>query len=274
MSTALITIAHGRHDHLTRQYEALALSTVRPGLLVIVAMDDPEISRLDLAGPSPLVVELGPGESGLPLARARNAGASAALTAGADVLVFLDVDCIPAAALIESYTASAHDPLWTGSLLCGPVSYLPPAEAGGYNLERLDDLAQPHPARPAPAPGSIVAGDDPALFWSLSFAVSVGTWATIGGFPEVYEGYGAEDTDFAMLARAAGVDLAWVGAARAFHQYHPTTTPPVQHLDDIVRNATIYFERWGEWPMSGWLEQFQRSGLVEWTPRALSRTAP
>ena len=30
-----------------------------------------------------------------------------------------------------------------------------------------------------------------------------------------------------------------------------TTTPPVQHLEAICRNASIYHEKWGEWPMSG-----------------------
>jgi len=274
MPTALITIAHGRHDHLVRQYEALARSTSPVEIPVIVAMDDPQIAGLPFAGLSPTVIECGPGNAGLPLARARNAGATAALEAGAEVLVFLDVDCIPAPGLVEAYAASASDPLWAGSLLCGPVSYLPPAGPAGYDLDRLAELAEPHPARPAPEPGEVIRGDDPTLFWSLSFAVTAETWGRIGGFPEVYEGYGAEDTDFAMLARAAGIDLAWVGAARAFHQYHPTTTPPVQHLDDIVRNASVYFERWGEWPMSGWIEEFERRGLIEWTASTLSRVEP
>ena len=40
-SVGLVTIAHGRHEHLTRQYEALASSTVLPDATVLVGMDDP-----------------------------------------------------------------------------------------------------------------------------------------------------------------------------------------------------------------------------------------
>ena len=66
------------------------------------------------------------------------------------------------------------------------------------------------------------------------------------------------------------MDLAWVGGANAFHQYHPVSRPPVEHLVDIVRNATLYHQRWGQWPMAGWLEEFARRGLVDWTDDALT----
>jgi len=271
MRCALITIAHGRHAHLLRQYEALGASTVQPDDVILVAMDDRSLADLPFGDVGPTIVDLPAGRRGLPLAAARNAGAEAALRAGADVLIFLDVDCLPGPGLVESYLAGAADPAWAGSVLCGPVTYLPPAPEGGYDLAALDELADPHPARPAPEPGTVIRGTDPALFWSLSFAVTAQTWRAIGGFADIYEGYGAEDTDFALTAKAAGVHLAWVGGARAFHQHHPTANPPVQHLDDIVHNANIYFERWGAWPMGGWLEQFQRAGLVRWTADSLER---
>jgi len=271
MRTALVTIAHGRHDHLLRQYEALALSTRQPDEVILVAMDDPQLADLPFDRIRPTVVDVPAGRRGLPLAAARNAGAEAALSAGADVLVFLDVDCLPSPDVIEAYSAAAAEPGWSDRLLCGPVAYLPPPPPTGYDLGIVDRLAEPHAARPAPEPGEILAGQDPSLFWSLSFAVTAQTWRRVGGFAEVYEGYGAEDTDFALAARAAGVGLAWVGGARAFHQYHPTANPPVQHLDDIVRNANHYFAHWGEWPMGGWLEQFQTAGLVRWTATSLER---
>ena len=94
------------------------------------------------------------------------------------------------------------------------MTYLPPPEDPeiGYPLT-LDPLTNPHPARPAPPTGEIVAGSDYELFWSLSFALTSSTWRTIGGFCEHYRGYGAEDTDFAQMARAAGVPMRWVGGA-------------------------------------------------------------
>jgi hypothetical protein len=56
--------------------------------------------------------------------------------------------------------------------------------------------------------------------------------------------------------------MGWIGDARAYHQWHPVSRPPVEHLDDIVRNAEIYRARWGTTPMLGWLEAFEDRGLV------------
>ena len=41
--------------------------------------------------------------------------------------------------------------------------------------------------------------------------------------------------------------------ARAYHQHHPSSSPPVQHLADILRNGALFRRRWGRWPMEGWL---------------------
>ena len=62
--------------------------------------------------------------------------------------------------------------------------------------------------------------------------------------------------------RDAGTPLAWVGGAHAYHQHHPTSSPPWQHLDDILRNGRRFANRWGHWPMTGWLEAFERAGAV------------
>jgi GT2 family glycosyltransferase len=62
------------------------------------------------------------------------------------------------------------------------------------------------------------------LFRSLNFAVRRTTFSKrIGGFDEDYRGSENEDTDFAMRAARAGVPVAWVGGALAFHQDHPPT---------------------------------------------------
>lgn len=151
-------------------------------------------------------------------------------------------------------------------MFCGTVSYLPAPGSDGYRLDELAHLAQPHGARPAPADGQILPARDYSLFWSLSFAVGADTWQRLGGFHEQYVGYGGEDTDFAQLARRAGVPLYWIGGAPAYHQHHPVEQPPVSHLDDILRNAHIFRDRWGWWPMRGWLEQFAELGLVRYEP--------
>ncbi len=250
-----MTIAHGRHEHLRRQQRSLTTGTRRPDDVVVVAMDDLGLDALTDGH----VVHLDARPSGLPLAAARNAGARAAIERGAEVLVFLDVDCLAGPDLVAAYdeTVTAHP----GTVWSGPVTYLPEGtdEAG---LDRPWLLDAPHPARPAPRPGELVHGADPDLFWSLSFALHREAWERAGGFCEEYAGYGGEDTDFAQQATARGLDLGWVGGARTYHQWHPTESPPVRHLDDILRNGALFHRRWGWWPMLGWLEAFEQRGLV------------
>lgn len=267
MKTAVITTASGRHDHLARQWQGLATGSELPDDYVVVAIADPAIADLVIGGPvTPRVTHLATSPTGLPLAQARNLGAAKALSAGAEVLIFLDVDCIPSPQLLRRYRHAAGEP--GQYLLCGPVAYLPPALPGGYPMHDLSRLASPHPARPAPAETRIVDTEDHALFWSLSFAVTASTWETLGGFCEDYTGYGGEDTDFGETARQAGVRIRWIGGATAFHQYHSISDPPVEHLDDILRNATTFHRRWGWWPMTGWLTEFERRHLIRFIPKS------
>jgi hypothetical protein len=254
--TAVITPVAGRHDHLARQRAALRGA----GQHVVVAMGEGEAERC--GGSGDVLLEVPREPDGLPLARARNVGARRALECGADLLVFLDVDCLPGPGLLRRYREVAE--AGEDALLCGPVAYLPPTPPGGYELSALPTLASAHPARPVP---------DDTLFWTLSFAVTAVTWQRIGGFCEAYVGYGGEDTDYGQLARQAGVDLWWVGGAWAYHQHHPVESPPVRHLDDILRNAAIFHDRWGWWPMGGWLDAFAQRGLAHYDPeRGWTRT--
>ncbi|WP_202977759.1 glycosyltransferase family 2 protein [Nocardioides daphniae] len=257
---AVVTIAHGRHDHLAHQQRALAVCDGPPPDRVVVAMGDPELHDWrPEAGPAPAVVPIEVPDEGLPLAAARNAGARTALARGADVLVFLDVDCVPAPGLVAAYTAAVVESPYV--VWSGPVTYLPPG-ADVSDPTQLAALDDPHPARPAPAPGERQRGAEPDLFWSLSFALGRSAWERTGGFWSEYVGYGGEDTDFARVVREVGLELGWDGSARAYHQHHPTQSPPVQHLDAILRNGAVFAARWGEWPMRGWLEEFERAGLV------------
>lgn len=267
MRTAVITLVSGRHAHLALQRRGLLAGDLRPDLHVVVAMNDGHArDMLDGHAPCPDVVELRYPPGPLPLARARNAGAEHALHSGADVLIFLDVDCVPGPRLVSRYlqlAASEQSP----TVLCGPVSYLPPPPAAGYRLSALAELGHPHPARPVPPETGILTGGDHTLFWSLSFAVHANLWRELGGFCEQYAGYGGEDTDFGQLAAGRGVALTWVGGAWAYHQYHPSADPPVQHVGDIIANATIFHRRWGWWPMGGWLHEFERRGLIAFEHR-------
>lgn len=266
LRTALITAAAGRRGHLRLQQDGLARSSRAADVRVIVAMREPPI---DILRRDDVLISLATGNR-LPLARARNVGALAAIDRGAELLIFLDVDCVPAPGLVERYVvAAAADP---DSLLSGPVHYLSPPERGGYDLNALPVPPTGHAARPTPNEDELIFHGDHRLFWSLSFAISTTRWRTVGGFDERYEGYGGEDTDFGQRAKSHGIDLTWVGGAWAYHQYHPTSDPPVQHLNDILRNARLFHDRWGWWPMQGWLDAFESLGLIYWdaaTPKCV-----
>ena len=287
---AVLTIVAGRHDHLRGQLDGLRRGSVRPGLHVVVGMGDPAVREVvsedraaaraadlaaDRAGGAggaveTVVVDLDVPDGGeLPLARARNLAADTAVGRGADLLVLLDVDCVPGTGTLSAYRGAAADPLVRAApgprVLSGAVHYLPPRPGPGarYAHAELPDLAAPHPARPSPPPGTVVAATTAErwLFWSLSFAVHVPDWSRLR-FCEEYTGYGAEDTDLAAQVVAAGGSMFWVGGADAYHQHHPTRNPPVQHLDAILRNAATFHRRWGWFPMQGWLQEFERLGLA------------
>ncbi len=257
MKLAVITIVSGRHQHLRLQLAALARCVRRADLHIVVSMDDPQVAGI--CGSAATVVPVHCPNQRLPLAAARNAGASQAIARDAEVLVFLDVDCLPDVTLLTRYAdVAAQQP---AALLSGPVAYLPPPPPGGYVLDDVARSAKPHPGRPVPETDEVIPLDH-TLFWSLSFALRASTWSRIGGFYGGYTGYGGEDTDYAELARSRGVPHLNVGAAWAYHQWHPSTDPPLRHLADIVRNGRIFRDRWGWWPMTGWLQAFARMGLL------------
>ncbi|MBD0863616.1 glycosyltransferase [Gordonia sp. zg691] len=266
-TVAVITIASGRHDHLGRQLDAFDHSTVRPDVHIVVAMDDPGVEEVAAAHRIRAVPFRCDEPGTLQLADARNAGAAAAIAAGASILVFLDVDCIPEPLMLERYLRSCAATEELRLLYCGPVTYLP-ADQTVFDARELNRFTDPHPARPSPGSGQTQLSTAMTLFWSLSFAIRAADWLELGGFHPGYRGYGGEDTDFAMSAAHNGFRIAWVGGAHAYHQHHPVSDPPVEHLADILRNARVFHRRWGRWPMEGWLNAFADRGLVAYDASA------
>ncbi|KTS02983.1 glycosyltransferase family 2 protein [Microbacterium testaceum] len=260
MRTAVITVASAaRREHLERQRRVLA--EVADDIVRVEAwLDETLPDGIRDAGTHTLHVP--PGPRGIRVGEGRNRAAERAIDEGAELLVFLDVDCLPGPDLLPAYRAAARtDP---AALLSGPVTYLASMQRPG-SASDLPFLRRPHRARPALPLGQARAATSAEydLFWSLSFAATPATWGRIGGFHPGYEGYGAEDTDLAWTARERGVEMRWIGGADAFHQWHPVSSPPWQHLDDILRNGATFHERWGEWPMGGWLDAFAAAGAIE-----------
>ncbi len=194
----------------------------------------------------------------MPLARARN---EAARAASGDVLVFLDVDCVPSPSLVMAYTAAL---LEEDACLMGEVRYLAAGDTDGAGLADLLEAGRRHPSKPEPPEAGSAPEPDYGELWGLSFALRREAFWRTGGLDEAYVGYGAEETDFARRLEAAKVPLRRCGAALAFHQHHDVHVPPLHHFDHILRNAKLFKERWGEWPMDYWLGQFQERGFVVW----------
>ncbi|TWT66133.1 glycosyltransferase family 2 protein [Allorhodopirellula solitaria] len=197
----------------------------------------------------------------LPLAEARN---RAAEFSRSESIVFLDVDCIPSASMIDRFQSALRDDdrLWMGS-----ARYLPAnATDGQWKMDDLSLLARPHPLQPDLDEGERQPSEHYEMFWSLCFAIRKSTFQQIGGFDGSFDGYGGEDTDFAFAARHAGVSFGFLGAV-AYHQHHKVCKPPLNHFDAIVRNAMQFREKWGVWPMESWLNAFARMGLLQFDIR-------
>ena len=262
MSLSVLTLVKNRAEHLANLVEGLGRSLRPPDELVVVDMSDDPVVLDHTSFPSK-VVRLQ--TDGLPLARARNL---AAANARGDHLLFLDVDCIP-----TRHLTGLIDVALCGRdvLVCAEVRYLAAGDnAPGWSEEDLMRRGRLHPVRDFPQTGLRVE-PNAGLFWSLAFGLRQSRFQALGGFDERFTGYGAEDTDFGFRARDSGVPLLFMGGAGAFHQHHGVYNPPLQHFDDILNNAETFRSMWGDWPMVGWLNAFERLGLLRIEPDRLHR---
>ena len=255
---SVVTLAKGRGEHLANVVRGLCRQTRLPDEMIVAVMQD-ELYALPNA-PFP-VRQIHILADELPLAAARNAAARAAT---GTALVFLDMDCIPTPSLIADYAAGLDT---LDGLLMGEVMYLPGGAAqGAWTYDAFAAVAERHSDRRGPPPQGIELCADYRCFWSLNFAMLRTTFLATGGFDERYVGYGGEDTDFGKTISVAGIPIAWIKGALAYHQYHPHHMPPVHHLDSVVRNAELFEAKWGYRTMGHWLLAFRLMGLVDDTP--------
>lgn len=260
-SMAVVTVCTpGRAEHLRSQRRALA-EHLPDARHVVVLPERPGSAELaaELTADGAVTLEV-PAGADLPVARCRNLGGDRAAELG-ELIIFLDVDCMPGPDLGPRYAELLPD-----AVGLGPVTYLPES-AGAPDPAGLAALTDPHPARPFPEQGlRRLDFDEFGMFWSLSFALHAELWNRLrlefGAFDEVYTGYGAEDTDFGRRLLYRRIPVVLVAGAHAYHRWHPISDPPVEHLTDLLRNGAHYAERWGEWPAPGWFSEFERRGLV------------
>lgn len=258
MRIGIGTIQRGRETALARQTCAISgLPDCERHVVVSMDVTPPQLGGVEL------VHMPCPDGDALPLAAARNRAIEA--LSDLDLIVMLDVDCIPDPRVLARYAGARA--LQPDGLFVGPVAYLESIPEGRRKL--TDEERQAARVRPTKRrfPSAGIAQESRyELFWSLSFALSPNTAQHIGGFDEAYRGYGGEDTDYGLRAEAAGVGLWKVAGAWAYHQHHGSVSPPTEHLESIVVNARRFRSRWGFWPMGGWLTQFAQRGLIAWDP--------
>ncbi|MCJ2010811.1 glycosyltransferase family 2 protein [Methylobacterium sp. J-092] len=257
-SASVLTLVRGRADRLRNLMHGLARQSASPRELVIAWMQ-PEPAP-DLPDPGCPVRHLHVAGEPMPLAAARNRAAEAA---GGELLIFLDVDCIPSPGLVAAYRRAAAQ---AEGLFLGEVLYLPPGSEAGNAADdaALARAGQRHPARPAVPRTGLRPEPDPGQLWGLSFALPARAWHAVGGMDKAYAGYGGEETDLAVRLAAGGLPTFWVAGACAYHQHHPVHVPPLQHFEAILANAARFHRRHGRWCMTYWLDQFRAAGLIAW----------
>ena len=202
-------------------------------------------------------------EEMLPLAKARNFGACKAKY---ENLVFLDVDCIPSPQMVSDYLKFFNE--HQNAVAMGEVYYMRSSIENEWIEQDLKTASIKHQKRKYLQNCNAKHEKNYDKFWSLNFGLKRNTFEIIGGFSEKFEGYGAEDTDFSYKAKSKDINLYWAKGCTAYHQFHESQNPPLNHFDDIIRNATIFYSRWGVWPMAKWLKAFSEMDLIEWNTDA------
>lgn len=278
---SVITTCHGRNQHLYNLLASLMHGSVRPAEVIIVNDDAaPEqlsafaLNIVQIPTTTGIQLNSSKGQPDFDIGRNRNLGAA---KASYDALIFLDVDCIIAPTFIEQLYAKLQ--LHPDALLMGQPRYLlrPLTDTESNELQQgtlpeshLSNLSVYNPYRYnfEPTCHATVKNDmeqtqDYGTFWSLCFAINKAQFNKIGGFDTSYIGYGAEDTDFAFMARELTIDF-YLTADVIYHQQHSVYRPPLNHLASIIINANRFYDKWQHWAMAGWLADFSDMGLIDW----------
>lgn len=259
MTVSILTLVRNRNEMLTHLIDALDRSDVSPLELVV--------ARAGGEDPGPVLegthrygielIELDDRGDRIQYSQARNL---CARMARATNLIFMDADTFPSGPAIGVVDRTLDG---VDCIALGEIAYLPFDPCTDWSDESLCEIARAHPDRPRPpAAGARRLDDGHHLVWGTFFGIRRATFAAIGGFDERFTGYAGEDTDLAFRARAMEVPVMLASGATVFHQHHDVFEPPVQQLRATVDNARRFRDRHGWWPMGGWLDEFERLGLI------------
>lgn len=267
--TALITTVRRQHDALLDQVSGFSLGTDVPDLHVVVALADRTVSQGQLPITSDrwstLIAGLPTVRAQLPTARGLQVGIEQAVEAGAELLILLEVSCIPhprfVAQLHEHLEAAEHP----GPTLWAPmVQRLRPAPPEGYEFTRLEEWvtdAEHHPVPPLrPELGD--AEVDPDQFSSPCLAITTADLEAVGGLCPDYVGGMGHDTDLAAAVTDTGGAVRLVPAATAYRRHQDPEDLDKAHLASATTDAHLFRSRWGRWPHASWLTELTEAGLL------------
>ncbi len=256
---SLVTIVRGRKNHLNNLLRGVLLSTVIPDEIIVVDMDEAPY-EIRISGLNIRYVRFPQSSSKpVPVAQARNLGAQRAKH---EIICFLDVDCIPSKKFFETLLNQSNI---NHGLIMGQPAYLLRRVDLNCSESFLFMNSLLHPERPVIT--TVEKTTTYGLFWSLAFLISKSLFETLEGFDENYEGYGAEDTDFAFRNKEFGIPL-YLSEAIVFHQQHPVYSPSLNAFNEIISNCKIFYDKWKLWPMDNWLSEFAQLNLIAWNTKA------
>jgi hypothetical protein len=241
---SVVILVGSQDERLHTLVASLHAQTRRPDELVIAytVPHPPQLRQATIPVRTVQVAGVPP-----PRARARNEGALLAKGPG---LLFIDPACIPAPTAIAAFRAalSAADCAFVGD-----ARELP---------EGVRSVANAAARRDTPASRGIVTRRcEYEDFTATTFAIRRATYGKIGGMDPRFAGFGGDAADFAASLELHGVPLFHLASA-CVYQRAEARGAPLQHFDDIIRNAWTYYRKWGQWPMRRWLEDLEAGGYV------------
>lgn len=267
--TAFITTVRRQHDELLDQVSGFSLGAEVPDVHVVVGLADRAVSqgRLPITSDrwETRVSGLPTVKRELPTAQALHLGVEAATEAGAELLVLLDVTCIPGPTFLEQVLTHLRDNPQDGPTLWTPaVRRLREAPPYGYEFARLDEWVVA-PEHHPPVPLARKLGElpiDPDRFSSPALVISTDDLAAVGGLCPEYVGGLGHDSDLAAAVVAAGGEVRLVPGATAYRRHLETEEPDALHLSAATRNAHLYRDRWGRWPGAPWFTDLVDAGMI------------
>lgn len=246
---AVVTAGCRQHDDHLDQIGALARAAVTPDLHVVISMGDRDLTR----GRVPLrhdrwetiVSAMPPGPQRARRVLARDAGARAAVEAGAELLIFLDADALPSLHLVERYAEALARPAGEAPrVLCGGLVDPGPRPAAGYEWSLLDRLVADDLAATGLGAGEELPEPHVERFRAASFGLSAADLDRLGGMVGPDLAVGDHDLDLASRLREAGGSLAWLAGVAALRRPRSLADLTPEEIQTLVRAANRYEERW------------------------------